>query len=87
VRTRFTVHFTFIGVGSSYKEVAAPLDEDPPAQVLAELRELLTAYAQRDQGYTARRMLFKDSDIGDYDQLARFGEWDRSTTPTPEDLE
>ena len=76
----------FIGVGSSYKEVAAPLDEEPPAQVLAELRELLTAYAQRDQGYTARRMLFKDSDIGDYDQLARFGEWDRSTTPTPEDL-
>jgi len=77
----------FIGVGSSYKEVAAPLDEEPPAQVLSDLRELLTAYAQRDQGYTARRMLFKDSDIGDYDQLARFGEWDRSTTPTPEDLE
>jgi len=76
----------FIGVGSSYKEVPAPLEDEPPAQVLEDLRVLLSAYAQREQGYTARRMLFKDSDIGDYDHLARFGEWDRSTDPTPEDL-
>lgn len=76
----------FIGIGSSYKEVPAPLDEEPPAQVLAELRKLLIAYAQADQGYTSRRMLFKDSDMGDYDHLARFGEWDRSTEPEPEDL-
>ncbi|TDE36983.1 double-strand break repair protein AddB [Antarcticimicrobium sediminis] len=77
---------SFIGIGSSYKEVPAPLGDEPPAQVLEDLRELLTAYARPDQGYTARRMLFKDSDVGDYDHLARFGEWDRATAPTPEDL-
>jgi len=76
----------FIGVGSSYKEVPAPLGDEPPAQVLEDLRELLTAYAQPDQGYTSRRMLFKDTDVGDYDHLARFGEWDRATDPEPEDL-
>ena len=76
----------FVGIGASYKEVPAPLDEEPPAQVLEELRKLLIAYAQPDQGYTSRRMLFKDSDQGDYDHLARFGEWDRATEPEPEDL-
>lgn len=76
----------FVGMGGSYKEVAAPLDTDPPARVLAELHALLTAYLDESQGFTARRMLFKDSDIGDYDQLARFGEWDRSAMPVPEDL-
>lgn len=76
----------FVGIGASYKEVPAPLDEEPPAQVLEELRKLLIAYHQPDQGYTSRRMLFKDSDQGDYDHLARFGEWDRATEPEPEDL-
>ncbi|MGD9862577.1 MAG: hypothetical protein AB7S99_05130, partial [Pseudodonghicola sp.] len=73
-------------IGSSYKEVPAPLDEEPPAQVLAELRKLLISYHRAEQGYTSRRMLFKDTDVGDYDHLARFGEWDRATDPEPEDL-
>ncbi len=76
----------FLGIGQSYKEVLAPLDQEPPAKVLAELHALLAAYLTPEQGFTARRMLHKDSDQGDYDQLARFGEWDRSATPTPEDL-
>ncbi|MCA0870452.1 double-strand break repair protein AddB [Seohaeicola saemankumensis] len=76
----------FIGIGSAYKEVPAPLEEEPPAKVLGELRELLSAYLEQDQGFTSRRMLHKDTDIGDYDHLARFGEWDRSSDPSPEDL-
>lgn len=76
----------FLGVGGSYREVAAPLAEHPPARVLADLRKLISAYLQPDQGFTARRALHKDSDFGAYDQLARFGEWDRTTPPTPEDL-
>ncbi len=76
----------FIGVGGSFKEVPAPLDKEPPAKVWAELRELIEAYFNPEQGYTARRMLHRDVDVGDYDHLARFGEWDRTTEPTPEDL-
>ncbi|SDD63605.1 double-strand break repair protein AddB [Ruegeria marina] len=76
----------FIGMGGSYKEVPAPLTDEPPARVWAELHKLIAAYFEPDQGFTARRMLHKDSDIGDYDHLARFGEWDRTATPKPEDL-
>ncbi|WP_170426359.1 double-strand break repair protein AddB [Ruegeria arenilitoris] len=76
----------FIGMGGSYKEVPAPLAKEPPDKVLAELKELISAYLEPDQGFSSRRMLHKDTDIGDYDHLARFGEWDRTDDTTPEDL-
>jgi RecB family exonuclease len=77
---------TFIGLGSSPSLVAAPLDEHPPQQVWQEFIQLVTRYLTPEQGFTARRALFKETDIGDYDQLARFGEWDTTTPPSPEDL-
>ncbi|MBT8153618.1 double-strand break repair protein AddB [Epibacterium ulvae] len=77
---------TFLGLGSTLKEVAAPLDNDPPAQVWEELQALIAAYFDPNQGFSSRSMVHKDDMIGDYDHLARFGEWDRSTDPTPEDL-
>ena len=80
------VQAIFIGMGGSYKEVAAPLDKEPTDKVLAELKELISAYLEPDQGFSSRRMLHKDSDIGDYDHLARFGEWDRTAETYPEDL-
>lgn len=76
----------FVGMGGSYKEVPAPLIKEPADKVLAELRQLISAYLEPDQGFSSRRMLHKDTDIGDYDQLARFGEWDRSSRVKPEDL-
>jgi RecB family exonuclease len=76
----------FIGMGGTYKEVPAPLAKEPPDKVLAELKELVSAYLEPDQGFSSRRMLHKDSDVGDYDQLARFGEWDRTDETIPEDL-
>ncbi|MES0862011.1 double-strand break repair protein AddB [Ruegeria sp. SCPT10] len=76
----------FIGMGGSYKEVAAPLVKEPTEKVLTELKQLISAYLEPDQGFSSRRMLHKDTDIGDYDHLARFGEWDRSAETRPEDL-
>ncbi|MBO9434398.1 double-strand break repair protein AddB [Ruegeria sp. R13_0] len=76
----------FIGMGGSYKEVAAPLAKEPTDKVLAELKELISAYLEPDKGFSSRRMLHKDTDIGDYDHLARFGEWDRTAETLPEDL-
>lgn len=77
---------TFIGLGSSPSLVAAPLDEHPPHQVWQEFIQLITRYLTPDQGFTARRALFKETDVGDYDHLARYGEWDTTTPPSPEDL-
>ncbi len=76
----------FIGMGGTYKEVPAPLAKEPADKVLAELKELISAYLEPDQGFSSRRMLHKDTDIGDYDHLARFGEWDRTDETVPEDL-
>lgn len=76
----------FIGLGNSYKEVPAPLDKESPEKVWSDLLTLISAYLLPDQGFTSRRMLHRDRDVGDYDQLARFGEWDRTATPLPEDL-
>ncbi|MFT4959399.1 MAG: ATP-dependent helicase/nuclease subunit B [Paracoccaceae bacterium] len=76
----------FIGLGSSAKEFPSPLEDNPPNSIWEELYTLIAAYQSPTQGFTSRRMLFKDSDTGDYDQLARFGEWDRTTSPTSKDV-
>ncbi|MEE4247822.1 MAG: hypothetical protein V2I33_20680, partial [Kangiellaceae bacterium] len=59
---------------------------ETPEKVWTEFEALITAYLDQETGYTARRALSSVKDHGDYDQLARFGEWDVSDTPTPEDI-
>jgi RecB family exonuclease len=86
VGMRHVLEAVFIGLGSKTTEVVAPLSEEPPHKVLAELRRLVEAYLDPAQGFTARRMMQKDSYGGDYDLLARFGEWDVTDPPVPEDL-
>lgn len=81
------VQALFLGIGSTLSEQPAPLDEESAAEVLARLVTLIRHYHRADQGFTARRMLFKDTDRGNYDHLARFGEWDASIAATPEVLE
>ncbi len=58
---------------------------DVPGTV-AGLRELIGAYDQRRTGYTSRRAPQFISWDGDYDHLARFGEWEDSDTAAPEDV-
>ena len=53
---------------------------------MGDLCKLIDAYFQPEQGFTARRMLHKDTETGDFDHLARFGEWDRTAEALPEDL-
>ncbi|MEZ5714556.1 MAG: hypothetical protein R3D85_04945 [Paracoccaceae bacterium] len=57
-------------------EVPAPIGEEPPEKVWAEFRALIASYLGPDQGYLSRRAMFDTREAGDYDQLARFGEWD-----------
>ena len=71
----------FIGLGGSGKTVDAPLGEEPVPKVWQEFTELMQAYLDPDRGYVARRAMHKKTDRGDYDQLARFGEWDITDTP------
>ncbi|MCT8158597.1 double-strand break repair protein AddB [Pseudoruegeria sp. SHC-113] len=76
----------YIGLGASPKEEPAPLDEISPARTWAELDELIRAYLSPNQGFTARRAPALLTYAGDYDHLSRYGEWEDSDAPTPEDL-
>ena len=76
----------FIGLGSNPVEIPAPLIEEPPAEVLEKLRELLGQYLSIDQGFTARRMVKTEGFAGAYDQLSRYGEWDGTETAKAETL-
>ncbi len=76
----------FIGLGSGMVEVPAPLDKEPTHQVLKELRLLIAAFQNPEKGFTARSSMKKDSFGSDYDLLSRYGEWDVTDDPVPEDL-
>lgn len=76
----------YIGLGSNPGIVAAPLDSEPPEKVWAELCELLALWRDRKTGYIARMAPERISFDGDYDHLARRGEWEDSDDPNPEDL-
>ena len=53
---------------------------------MSRLRALIEAYLDETQGFTARRMMQQDRFGSDYDLLARFGEWDETDAPEPEEL-
>ena len=79
---------TFIGLGATPEEISAPIEDDEEGLAItwSKLIDLLTRYSDHEQGYSARRAMFSEKDISDYDQLARFGEWDISDEPVAEDL-
>lgn len=78
------IEASYIGVGSQAAVVPAPIDALD--EIWQQLGELLTAYLSPGHGFTARARMERDAQAGDYDQLARFGEWDPSDDPVPEDL-
>lgn len=78
---------THIGLGSDAGEFSARLTPDVIAESWAGLHRLIGAYARHETGYTARRAVFEARIDGDYDHLARFGEWEMSDAPVPEDVE
>ncbi len=71
----------YVGLGSGGKEVPAPLDAEPTGQIWAEFQDLIAAYLEPDATFPSRRAMESKRDLGEYDQLARFGEWDITDTP------
>ncbi|MGL4311979.1 MAG: double-strand break repair protein AddB [Paracoccaceae bacterium] len=77
---------TYIGMGNDPKEKTLILDADELAQVWEQLGRLIASYDDRSRGYPSRRAVFVETQEGDYDHLARFGEWTMSDDPEPEDV-
>ncbi|OWU69712.1 hypothetical protein ATO2_07995 [Roseovarius sp. 22II1-1F6A] len=80
----------YIGIGSSVGESGIRLTSKEGDDLVAEawdgLIALLGKYRRRTQGYTARRAMQTTAAMSDYDHLSRFGEWDFTDTPTPEEV-
>ncbi|TNC48179.1 double-strand break repair protein AddB [Rubellimicrobium rubrum] len=76
----------FVGLGSNPKVTPAPLAEVTPDQVWDELQTLLRAWMEPARGFSARMAVEREDWEGDYDHLARYGEWDHATPVTPEDM-
>ncbi|HRK41410.1 MAG TPA: double-strand break repair protein AddB [Gemmobacter sp.] len=75
---------TYLGLGSSPKMVTTEITAELSGQTWEALHRLIARYSQRETGYTSRRAMFETNFAGDYDHLARFGEWEMTQTATPE---
>jgi len=72
---------SYIGLGSTPGEASVEANDDELAKIWAELETLIAEYQDPDQGYPARRAVFEERWEQDYDQLARYGEWDITQEP------
>jgi ATP-dependent helicase/nuclease subunit B len=76
----------FVSIKPDAKTMQAPMKDSPTDVTLVELEALLHHWRRPDSGYTARYALFSKNDVGSYDHLSRFGEWDTSDLPEPQVL-
>ncbi|MBV1866429.1 MAG: double-strand break repair protein AddB [Marinosulfonomonas sp.] len=70
-----------IGLGPTPKFLRQTMEPGQVDKVMGELIELLNSYQSTEVGYTSRRAMALQRFAGDYDHLARFGEWDETQTP------
>lgn len=67
---------TYVALGSSAGLQSKPLTPDEIGKAWEELAHLVSAYLVPEKGYPSRRAVQWMRFPGDYDHLARFGEWE-----------
>ncbi|MDT8857579.1 double-strand break repair protein AddB [Paracoccaceae bacterium Fryx2] len=83
---REVARISYIGLGASPKVEETVISQDMLGRVWEDLHRLIARYLTHDQGYAARRAVFEERFPGDYDHLARYGEWEMNAWPEPEDV-
>ncbi len=76
-----TARIAYIGLGSSPTIVAHDPTPDQIATLTTEFRRLLAHFLDARSGFPSRRAVKTTRWSGDYDHLARYGEWDETTKP------
>jgi ATP-dependent helicase/nuclease subunit B len=76
----------YIGLGSTPKFMPIQLEQSLIQETKSGLGDLIAKYQLRIQGYTSRRAVERNKFEGDYDHLARHGEWDDTQDPEPEEV-
>ncbi len=77
---------TYISMGSKAAEVPVTLPDGELDLVWEDLTRLIAAFSYRPKGYASRRAPRNVAWPGDFDHLARFGEWGPTDAPEPEDV-
>lgn len=77
---------TYVQLGGAGEARDLKLGAEDVTETWAKLEQLIGRYLCADQGFTARRALQHVRDHSDYDHLSRFGEWDVTEPPSPEDV-
>lgn len=78
--------YSYIHLGGDGETKTTELEPGDTANAWAELERLIASYMDPTRGYVSRRAVFQERFPGDYDHLARYGEWSISDTPLPEDV-
>lgn len=81
-----TERAAYIGLGSKSGETKLKPEELDSGETLTRLRGLIAAYLEPDKGFTSRRAVQSVTYGGDYDHLARHGEWADTDDAAPEVL-
>lgn len=79
--------YSYIHLGGDGETRTTVLDPGQTDAAWAELEKLVASYMDPTRGYVSRRAMFQERFPGDYDHLARYGEWGTSDAPCPEDME
>lgn len=77
---------TYVQLGGSGEVRDLKMGAAEIAETWDKLSLLIGRYLRADQGFAARRALQRKDDQSDYDHLSRFGEWDVTEPPKPEDV-
>jgi ATP-dependent helicase/nuclease subunit B len=75
---REVARISYIGLGAAPKLVETELTPEDNAKTWADFQSLIASYQDPNKGFAARRAVQKERFVGDYDHLARLGEWDLS---------
>ena len=78
-----TMHLEIIGL--SKPDAVLELDSDPDTieQMWTEFLKIITYFEAPENGYAARLRPMYENAWGDYDHLARRGEWEDNDDPQP----
>jgi RecB family exonuclease len=74
-------HAAYIGLGASPVVLGHDVDRAELAEVAAAFRRRLLHMAAPESGFPSRRAVKTTRFAGDFDQLARYGEWDETQAP------
>ncbi len=83
IRTKAAV---YIGLGSDLRDQPAPLKDEPTEETWSRFEGLIAKWMDPAKGYTSRSANETLAFEGNYDHLARYGEWDETIDATPQDL-